>query len=201
MDFSSYLKFLMEINNTTRSSLADYAGVSRQAVDRWLNGSMPSLDKATKIAEFYKMTVNDLVQMEEGKKAEEKIRIPILGDVSAGAMEIASLLTGKYLSIDSDLLDDYPREECFALKVNGKSMEPEFPDGSYIIVHQQKQCADGDYVIVLDETTGNNTFKKYQHNDCFIELVPLNSAYATLKYRKQDINRLVIQGVAINKRV
>lgn len=200
MSFAEQLSYLMESSGTKDGELAQYIGVSRQAIMGWKSGAMPALDKAAKVAEYFGTTLNDLVGMSSKQEVPETfIRIPVLGDVSAGSLEMSSLLNGRYLTISKDMLDGYPREECFALSVNGESMEPEFRDKSYVIVHQQQQCSDGDFVVVLDETTGLNAFKKYERHVDHIELVPLNSRYKRLVFRKQDVNRLVIQGVVINK--
>lgn len=198
MSFVSTLNKLMEINKTSNIALGKEVGVSDAAVAKWRKGeASPSLDNAMLIAKYYDVSLDELV----GNKLSlgGHYRIPILGDVSAGRMALSSLFTGEYLTVDDDDLDGYSREECYALEVNGTSMEPEFPDGFYIIVHQQKFCSEGDYVIVLDETTGDNTFKKFTRKDDRIELLPLNPVYKKLVYKKQDINRLIIQGVVINK--
>ena len=197
MGFSDILQKLMEDYNVNTVTLGRYLDVSDESVSNWKKGkSLPKVDIAMKIADFFGITLSELVGE---RKPESEIRIPVLGDVSAGKMNISSLFSGDYLTIGTDDLDGYPREECYALEVNGDSMEPEFPDGFYIIVHQQKHCAEGDYVIVLDENTGENTFKQFHRYPNYIELSPLNPKYKSMIFRKQDINKLVIQGVVINK--
>lgn len=202
MDFSDNLHRLMDERGVSTITLGRALNVSDESVSNWRKGkSLPKLDVALRIAKYFDVSLTDLAGLTVTNPRGEQatfIRIPVLGDVSAGALEIASLLTGRYLTINEVLLDGYPREECFALLVNGQSMEPEFPDRSFIIIHQQFQCSDGDYVIVLDETTGENTFKKYVKDADCIRLKPLNPDYKELVYRKQDINRLRIQGVVIN---
>ena len=198
MSFVTTLNKLMEINKTSNIALGKHVGVSDAAVAKWRKGeASPSLDNAMSIAQFFGISLDELV----GNKLslDSECRLPVLGEVSAGHMALSQLYSGDYLTISESDLDGYPREECYALQVNGHSMEPEFSDGFYIIVHQQKQCAEGDYVIVLDETTGDNTFKKFTRKDNHIELLPLNPTFKKLVYRKQDINRLLIQGVVINK--
>ena len=200
MSFVSTLNKLMEINKTSNIALGKEVGVSDAAVAKWKKGeASPSLDNAMSIAGYYNISLDELV----GNKLSlgSKCRLPVLGKVSAGHMALSQLYSGDYLTIDESDLDGYPREECYALEVNGHSMEPQFQDGFYIIVHQQKQCTEGDYVIVLDENTGEYIIKQFTRKDNHIELLPLNSALKKLVYRKQDINRLVIQGVVINQHV
>ena len=197
MDFATYITELMDINNTSDSELAEYVGVSRQSINKWKKGAIPALDKAVKVAEYFGVSLEDVY----GTKVDSKYliaRIPILGDVSAGSMEVANLLSGQYLIIDLKFLKGFPREECFALRVSGDSMQPVFKDRSFIIVHQQIQCRDGDYVIVLDTITGESVFKEYKEYSDRIELVPLNPKYEKLIFNRQSINQIIIQGVAIN---
>lgn len=198
MSFQESLKSLMEDNGTSNVSLAKAIGVTDTSIIRWKRGeAVPSLDNAIAIAKFYEISLNDLVGDNVNAELPRFVRIPVLGDVSAGSLDLANLLTGIYISIKRELLDGYPREECFALRVSGDSMEPNYPDRSYVIVHQQQQCNNGDNAIILDDLTGDNAFKRYEHFDDRIELVPLNSKYKTMVFRKQEINRIKIQGVAI----
>ena len=199
MSFSDSLTKLMESTGTTNVTLGKAIGSSDVAVLRWRRGdTSPKLDDAVKIAKYFGVSLDEISELKKEVDIETFTRIPVLGDVSAGSLEMATLLDGRYLTINSKLLVDYPREECFALHVNGDSMEPEFPNHSYVIVHQQSQCIDGDYVIVLNENTGENTFKKFKRYNDHVDLIPLNEKYKTMVFKKQDINVLKIQGVVIN---
>ena len=198
MNFATYLIELMDMNNSSDKDLAEYVGVSRQTIQKWKNGAIPALDKAVKVAEYFGISLDDVY----GTKVDRDLlvtRIPILGDVSAGSMEVATLLSGEYLAIEVKYLKGFPREECFSLRVSGESMEPKFLDKSFIIVHQQKFCRDGDYGIFLDVTTGENVFKEYKEYSDHIELVPLNEKYEKIVFSQQLINSVIVQGVVINQ--
>ena len=198
MSFSDSLDSLMTRTNISNLALSKAVGTTDVSIMRWRKGAaVPSLDNAVKIAEFFGVSLDEMSGLNINVELERYTRIPVLGDVSAGSLDLANLLTGIYISIKRELLDGYPREECFALRVSGDSMEPNYPDRSYVIVHQQQQCNNGDNAIILDDLTGDNAFKRYEHFDDRIELVPLNSKYKTMVFRKQEINRIKIQGVAI----
>lgn len=198
MDFATYLTDLMDTSNVSDKELADFVGVSRQAINKWKNGAIPALDKAMKVAEFFGISLDDVYGTKVDKDA-LLTRIPVLGDVSAGYMEVATLLSGEYLALEVKNLKGYPREECFALRVSGDSMEPVFHDKTFVIVHQQKFCRNGDYGIFLDVTTGENVFKEFRECNDHIELVPLNDKYEKLIFNNQMINSVIVQGVVINK--
>lgn len=200
MSFSESLDALMTQANISNLALSKAVGTTDVSIMRWRKGNaVPSLDNAVKIAEFFGVSLDQMSGLNINVEQERYTRIPVLGDVSAGTLELANLLTGVYISINRNALDGYPREECFALRVSGDSMEPNYPDRSYVIVHQQQQCHNGEHVIVLDDLTGENTFKRYERFDDRIELIPLNDKYKPLVFRKQEINRIKIQGVAIGK--
>ncbi len=67
-------------------------------------------------------------------------------------------------------------KRAFALKVVGKSMEPEFREGEYISIDPDAQVESGDFVIAKngDEEA---TFKQYYKDGSKHLLVPLNEAW------------------------
>ena len=118
-------------------------------------------------------------------------RIPILSDVQAGspnggdveARETA-IDQGNYVIGDADLSD-----ECFALTIQGRSMEPDFVQGDIIIVDPSISPSPGDFVVAsrVDPLCGGLevTFKKYRprsynsRGQMVFELSPLNPDYPT----------------------
>ncbi|WP_231088106.1 helix-turn-helix transcriptional regulator [Streptococcus gallolyticus] len=56
------LKRLRQMNHLTQEQLALKVGVSREVVTKWENGKMnPSLKSVVKLAEFFKVSVDDLL--------------------------------------------------------------------------------------------------------------------------------------------
>ena len=111
MGFSDILQKLMEDNNVNTVTLGRVLDVSDESVSNWKKGkSLPKVDIAMKIADFFGITLGELVGE---RKPESEIRIPVLGDVSAGKMNISSLFSGDYLTIGTDDLDGYPQEFLF----------------------------------------------------------------------------------------
>ena len=55
---SKYLQFLRKSHHYTQENLAEYCGVSRQAVSKWETGTtIPDLDILLKISKLYKITI------------------------------------------------------------------------------------------------------------------------------------------------
>ena len=60
--FPSTLRKLIERKNTTIKAVADYIGVSRQAVSQYQDGStQPNADTIVKIAEFFNVSADYLL--------------------------------------------------------------------------------------------------------------------------------------------
>lgn len=112
-------------------------------------------------------------------------RIPLISYVQAGLWaspeENFRLNDGQFEYIITDLTLS---RTAFALKVKGRSMEPEFVEGDRIVIDPEICPSPGDYVVAMN---GDNevTFKKYRargiiDNEEVFELVPLNPDYPTL---------------------
>ena len=60
--FPSTLRKLIERKNTTIKAVADYIGVSRQAVSQYQDGStQPNAETVVKIADFFNVTTDYLL--------------------------------------------------------------------------------------------------------------------------------------------
>ncbi len=62
--FHRNLGFLMRNRNETQDSVAEFVGVSQAAVSHWLHDTMPRAETVEKIAQFFTVTVEDLVNHE-----------------------------------------------------------------------------------------------------------------------------------------
>lgn len=61
MQFSETLSRLMRDTGTTAYRLAKEVGVSQSTIKNWLDGRMPSLAKAVKVAEYFNVTTDFLL--------------------------------------------------------------------------------------------------------------------------------------------
>lgn len=206
MSFQEVLQKLMTENGTSNVSLGKALGVSDVAVMRWKKGeSVPSLDNAVAIAKFYGVSLDYLADVNKNEESTKFFRLPILGTVSAHSIDLYGIPKGEYIFTNVQETDGYPRHECYALKALDNSLEPEFSRNTMFFIHQQKQCADGDYVILLEsyliaesgQFVPRYTLRKFTRKDDFIELVSPNTTVKKMIFRKQEINNLVIEGVVI----
>lgn len=120
----------------------------------------------------------------------ENYRIPVLGSVAAGTpIEACEDVLGyEYLS-DNYKNDNY---NYFALRIQGRSMEPTIMDGDNVIVRQQSTVDSGDIAIVL--INGDSaTAKEVILGSDGITLVGHNvTVYSPHHYTQKDIDELPI---------
>ncbi|MFH0965986.1 MAG: transcriptional repressor LexA [Planctomycetota bacterium] len=103
--------------------------------------------------------------------------LPIVGRVAAGTPITAVENLDGYLSIDSLFPSG---ADLFCLRVRGDSMvDAGIWDGDYVIVRRKPDFENGETgVAVVD---GEATVKRIRRNDRFVELVPANQNYETIR--------------------
>ena len=99
-------------------------------------------------------------------------RVPVLGNVAAGAPILAQECIEDYLTFDTQGLSG----EHFALRVRGESMLNAgiLPD-DLVVVHRQQEAHNGEIVVALFEDEA--TVKTYQRRDGKVWLLPENPNY------------------------
>ena len=99
-------------------------------------------------------------------------RVPVLGNVAAGAPILAQECIEDYLTFDTQGLSG----EHFALRVRGESMLNAgiLPD-DLVVVHRQQEAHNGEIVVALFEDEA--TVKTYQRKDGKVWLLPENPNY------------------------
>jgi SOS-response transcriptional repressor LexA len=94
----------------------------------------------------------------------------------------------------NDALGSCSNSEPFALQVIGDSMEPEFPDGSIVVIEPADWCQDGMFIMALVE--GVRWFRQYRKDELGEALVALNDIYPTI-----DLNGLdwKVEGIIMQR--
>ena len=112
------------------------------------------------------MTLNE--ETEVGRRD----KIPLVGQVAAGAPILAEEYVEEYLTYDTEGLVG----EHFALRVKGESMrDAGILSGDLVIVHQQQSFRNGDIVVALFEDEA--TVKTYRMEKGHLWLMPENPDY------------------------
>ena len=103
---------------------------------------------------------------------EEADRVPVVGNVAAGAPILAQECIEEYLTFDTGGRTG----EHFALRVRGESMrDAGILPGDLVVVHQQPEAHNGEIVVALFEDEA--TVKTLRRKDGHIWLMPENPEY------------------------
>ncbi len=99
-------------------------------------------------------------------------RIPVLGNVAAGAPILAEECIEDYIPFDTGGRSD----EYFALRVRGESMlDAGILPGDLVVVHSQVTASNGEIVVALLEDEA--TVKRLQRKNGAVWLLPENPEY------------------------
>lgn len=115
--------------------------------------------------------------------------VPVLTWVQAGALRSAVDLYPYAGAAEEYITVSLRGEHCFALRVRGESMLPEFREGDMIVVDPDLSPRSGDFVVAVLDGTGEATFKRYQKKKDGQVLMPLNPDYVPIVLRPE--HRLV----------
>ena len=195
--FYDTLKKLCDDAGTTPHAVCLALGLSQGAAPYWKkSGGTPKREVLEKIAEFFGVSVDYLLDRQEPPNAEllqtGKVRmIPVFESVSAGFGADAQnrIIDYRPTVIESDA----EAAETIFVRVCGDSMHPQIQDGDLVQVRKQETAETGDIVVVLD---GSEAFvKRVIHGKNGVILESANPAYPPRKYSRAESNELRIVGV------
>lgn len=186
----------------TQVEVANSAGVSQQSIESIESGrtrkprNLLELSKALKCNPEWLLNGENIMPLTEISSR----RIPVISYVQAGSLTEARAITDLTGDFEYVLADADIPEYCFALRIDGDSMQPEFKEGDIIIIDPELLPMPGEFVVA--KNGGHEaTFKKYRPLGVGInefELVPLNPDYPVL--RSADMHLQII-GVMIEHRI
>ena len=202
MDYESFLQ-LIKSHNTTVYQVSKATGISASTFSDWKRGrSTPKADKLALIADFFSVSLDELMGTAEGKRNSEASyralvashMVPVIGVIRAGA----PIVTDETL-LGREFADVKEVDEYFYLVVCGDSMKNcGIVDGSYVLFHKQQYAEHGDIVACLVDGE-SATVKRFYKKKSRIALLPENEAYKPISLTPEDfeIGRARILGVAV----
>lgn len=154
--FGKRLLGLMQDNNDTTYSLAEYLHLSASAISRYTSGEMkPKIPVLEAIAEKYGINPTWLMGIEGSDKyiegSSKSKKIPIVGTIACGTPILAQEYIEGYEYIPENTNID------FCLRVKGDSMiGARILDGDLVYIRKQPEVENGEIAAVLidgDEAT------------------------------------------------
>ena len=195
----SYEKFdtLLRAKNTTVYRVSKETGIPASTFADWKTGrSTPKVEKLTKIAKFFDVSLEYFI--EGGVDLSSEKNIPIIGEIRAGSPIITNETLLGYEKASVDCIDDY-----FYLQICGDSMKNiGMVNGSLVLFRKQQYADDGDVVACL--VGGDSaTVKRFRRNQKNIYLIPENEEYKPIKLSTDDFEagEARILGVAMEIKI
>ena len=202
MEYAAFEK-LLKSHNVTVYQVTKATGISPSTFTDWKNGrSCPKADKLARIAEFFSISLDELLGTSVGQlRTEASYRsmrarkmVPVIGVIRAGT----PIVTDETL-LGREFADVNDTEEYFYLEVCGDSMKNcGIVDGTYVLFHKQQYAENGDIVACLVDGD-SATVKRFHKEPRRIILSPENDDYSPIILSPEDfeIGRARILGVAI----
>jgi repressor LexA len=121
------------------------------------------------------ITTADQLAEKRPEKQTPQNRVPLVGNVAAGAPILAEECIEEYIPFDTAGTTG----EHFALRIRGESMiQAGILPGDMVVVHQQSTARNGEIVIALLEDEA--TCKRLSRRDGKVWLLPENDAYSPI---------------------
>ena len=200
----SKIKFLCNLQGISVPKLEERLGFGAGTISKWKKSS-PSVDNLQKVAEYFHLTLDDLLHVNTFKTVPDyeainrsktldsvmkSVRVPVLGNVPAGIPLEAITDIIDYEEISPALA---ACGEYFALRIKGDSMAPRICDGDVVIVKKESMVDSGDVASVL--VNGNEaTCKEVQFSKAGLTLVGWNVAvFSPMFFTKEDVENLPVK--------
>lgn len=184
-EFGRVIRELRKRKGLSQDAIGAALGVKKGNVSRYESGETGvPIEKLPALAGLLDVPVSELFAfVEHGNVAASRdIRgsVPLISWVQAGGWEavIDNLQPGQGERIPTTYR---ARPHTYALRVRGDSMEPQFPDGSIIIVEPEEPARPGAFVIVRQNQNAEATFKQLVVDGGRHYLKPLNSRYPIME--------------------
>lgn len=171
----------------TQEELGKALGVTKVTISSYERGTrQPNPEMLDAMANLFNVSVDEVLgrPASSGWKTvsppqpdyltKETVLIPIIGRVRAGYDALAEQMIEGYMEVEPSMLKRWP--DASALKVWGKSMEPEIREGDYVIITQQAEVRSGDLAVIC-VNGDEGTIKRVNITDDGIDLIPSNPSY------------------------
>ncbi|MFT8329613.1 MAG: XRE family transcriptional regulator [Oenococcus oeni] len=203
--FADKLKQLRESQNLSLDALADVLNkkydtkISKSMISRWENGSDIALSYARIIADYFKISPDEVLGFDTSNIVEinptKSLTLPIYSHLFAGMPDGAEEDVIGNIDIPDRIANKYGRKNLLAVKVEGDSMNKVILDGMIAVVNtDDTEVKNGNVYAVIVNGFANTIKHVYKYSD-HIRFEPdsFNPANKPFSYRKdEDINIKIV---------
>lgn len=178
---------LCESRDISIAQLQRDLGLSHGYIRKLKIGQTPSVDRLTKLADYFGVTnefLTGAVSSFNKAKSGSGVKIPLLGRVAAGLpIEAAENVIGEE-EIPARLAES---ATYFALLIKGDSMSPYICNGDKVIVRQQSEVENGQIAIVL--VNGSDAVcKEFRKTSSGVMLISRNPNYEPMVFTHDEVD-------------
>ena len=207
MTVGDRIRKVRQEQDVTQQELADYIGVSKQAVYKYENNIVTNIptDKVDAIAKRLRVSPAYLMGWEEqpapaasreptvppGFEPMPKMKkIPLIGSIACGEPITAEQNIEKMVDVPENIRCD------FSLTCHGDSMvDAGIHDKDVVYIRIQPEVENGEIAAVRID--GEATLKRVYYNPGTLTLMPANPAYAPMVYTGSQLKEVHIEGKAV----
>lgn len=189
----------MRTRKINPTALARETGIGQPVIYRIATGETdnPTLSTLHPIAKYFGISINQLIgdePLEYSLTPRRVSRIPLIDMTQASQWYRSpeAISPAGYVMIDTEI-----STQGFAITLKDSTMEPNFPEGTMLIIDPLLKAKNQDYVIAYHETQSLATFKQLLLDGNDIYLKPLNPEFKTIKATDTH----VIMGTMIQARL
>lgn len=192
MNTGEKLRMLREIKKMSQNDVAKQIGVGRTTYLKYETGENRPVRKLKELSKVFGVSYDYLLDddMEEIQWVKHGVKIPVLGTIVAGIPLEAIEEILDYEEIPAAMAS---HGEYFALRVKGRSMEPNYIEGDTVIIRKEHTVDSGRVAVVL--INGEEaTLKKVKISSDGITLIGFNPVvYEPHYYSNKEIKELPVQ--------
>lgn len=204
MTVGDRIRQVRQEQDVTQQELADYIGVSKQAVYKYENNIVTNIptDKVDAIAKRLKVSPAYLMGWEEKPEPKKPTippgfepmpkmkKIPLIGSIACGEPITAEQNIEKMVDVPENIRCD------FSLTCHGDSMvDAGIHDKDVVYIRIQPEVENGEIAAVRID--GEATLKRVYYNPGTLTLMPANPAYAPMIYTGSQLEEVHIEGKAV----
>lgn len=178
-------------------------GLSNATFSCWTDESVPRKATLMKIADYFGITVEQLLAEPEEPTRTPDDRLSLMEQRNVHMVPVYENAAAGFGALAIDNVVDYmplyissPSEaaETICIKVRGDSMYPTIDNGDIIQVRKQTSVDNGAVAVVLLD--GDNALvKKVIYGRDWIELHSFNPMYKTMRFNGRDVERVRVVGL------
>lgn len=176
----------------SQASLGELAGLDQTVISKLERGDV---QETSRIAALANVLQCDALWLATGKESGGNVtnvdhgqgnRVPLISFVAAGSWTDA---VDNYAPGDGEAWVETTvpvKRHTYALRVEGDSMEPRFPNGAILIVEPEAEAKSGSFVIMRQNGT-DATFKQLVHDGGRWYLKPVNPRYPIMELAEDAV--------------